>query len=480
MASTGSSAPSLGEARTMFNVLRQSSNPDVVDAIELLVRDAPDSKLCRINVLDFASNSGLNEEHTIAAFLHASRIGLFELSWNVLCPGCGGVLDPHTTLKTVRRDRYECELCAAGHKVTLDEIVEVTFTVTARVRRVAAHYPQTLSNYEYYQQLFWSSAVDLPEDFESEFEEAILDLVELPPGEKAVLSLALPEARVVVFDPITHTAHFLEVRGEPTRERRNISIIIKNIHAPTEPIRLHPGPARLLVENRTEMRVLPAVWVTGSAVHHIISKRKPFLTANRLFSNQVFRALYGSDPIDIDQHFSINNLTFLFTDLKDSTALYEHVGDLAAHDLVRKHFDTLADIVVLKAGAIVKTAGDAVMATFPSPDRAVVAALSMREAIERLNQDSKRKNIDLLLKIGIHSGPCLAVIENGRQDYFGRTVNIAARVQDLATSRAILATKPVVEASESAKYLEKNNLILVQRRAPLRGIAREMTVYEIP
>ena len=72
------------------------------------------------------------------------------------------------------------------------------------------------------------------------------------------------------------------------------------------------------------------------------------------------------------------------------------------------------------------------------------------------------------------------MIENGRQDYFGRTVNIAARVQDLATSRAILATKPVVEASETAKYLEKNNLILVQRRAPLRGIAREMTVYEIP
>ena len=74
----------------MFNVLRQSSNRDVTDAIELLVREAPDSKLCRINILDFASNSGLNEEHTIATFLHASRIGLFELSWNVLCPGCGG------------------------------------------------------------------------------------------------------------------------------------------------------------------------------------------------------------------------------------------------------------------------------------------------------------------------------------------------------------------------------------------------------
>jgi hypothetical protein len=113
MASAGSSTPTLGEAHAMFNVLRQSSSPDIVDAIERLIRDAPDHQLCRINVLNFASKSDLNEEHTIATFLHASRIGLFELSWNVLCPGCGGVLDPHTTLKTIRRDRYNCELCGA-------------------------------------------------------------------------------------------------------------------------------------------------------------------------------------------------------------------------------------------------------------------------------------------------------------------------------------------------------------------------------
>jgi len=268
------------------------------------------------------------------------------------------------------------------------------------------------------------------------------------------------------------------VRGEPTRERQNVSIIIKNLHAPTEPIRLQPGPSRLLIENRTEKRVLPAVWVTGSAVHHLISKRKPFLNANRLLSNRVFRELYGSNPIDIDQHFNINSLSFLFTDLKESTALYERVGDLAAHDLVRMHFDTLAEIVALKAGAIVKTTGDAVMATFPTPDRALVAALSMREAMDKINRE--RENINLLLKIGIHAGPCLAVMENGRQDYFGRTVNIAARVQHLADSRAILATAPVVENSETSKYLKANSLISVPKRAPLRGIAGEMMIYEIP
>src|ERR1700738_2252565 len=153
----------MSEATNLFTVLQQSADPGVVDAIEELVRDAPDRALCRINVLDFAAKTGLDEERTIAAFLHASRLGIFELSWNVLCPGCGGVLEAGTTLKTINREEYDCGLCAAGYKPTLDEMVEVTFTVSPRVRRIAAHSPDTLSEVEYYRQIFWSSGVALPE-----------------------------------------------------------------------------------------------------------------------------------------------------------------------------------------------------------------------------------------------------------------------------------------------------------------------------
>jgi class 3 adenylate cyclase len=466
------------ETHAMFNVLRQSANADVTDAIESLVRDAPDHKLCRINALDFASKRSLNEEQVIAAFLHAARIGLFELSWNVLCPGCGGVLDPNATLKTVRREKYECEQCAAGYQVTLDEIVEVALTVTARVRRIAAHSPETLSIWEYYRQILWSSGVDLPDAFERAMEEAILDSVELPPGEKAILSLPLPEARVIVFEPVTHAAQFLDVKGEPTGERQNVSVVINNVHAPTGSMQLRPGPVRFLFENRTNGRVLPAVWITGSAIHRLVGRRKPFLTAKRLLSNQTFRNVYGTETLDVDQRLNITSLTFLFTDLKDSVALYERIGDLAAHDLVRAHFHALTHIVASQGGAIVRTNGDAVMATFPTPDRAVAAALRMREAMHRLNQE--RKTEDLLLKIGIHEGPCLAVMENGRQDYFGRTVNVAARVQNLAVSREILATGSVIENPQTSMLLESNNLKPVMKRAALKGIADEMMVYEIP
>src|SRR5207302_9947165 len=174
--------------------------------------------LARVNVLAFARRSGLDEERAIAAFLHAARFGLFELSWNVLCPGCGGVLDAAATLKSVHGDEYNCALCAAGYEPTLDEMVEVTFTVSPRARRIAAHDPGRLPVWEYFRQVFWSSGTDLPEDaaFERLVGEITLEAIELPPGEKALLSLTLPADFVIVFEPVTHAAQFIDVKGEPT------------------------------------------------------------------------------------------------------------------------------------------------------------------------------------------------------------------------------------------------------------------------
>jgi class 3 adenylate cyclase len=468
----------MSEAKNLFAVLRQSADPAAAAAIEELVRDAPDRALSRINVLDFAARSGIDEERAIAAFLHASRLGLFELSWNVLCPGCGGVLDTSATLRSVNKEEYDCTLCAAGYRPTLDEMVEVTFTVSRRVRRIAAHDPHDLSFAEYFRQIFWGSGIDVPDDFEQLVEEIVLDSIELPPGEKALLSLQLPAEFIIVMDPVTHGTQFLDVKGEPTRERQNFSLVFDRLRAPTGTMTLRPGPLRLSLENRTDARVLPGLWIAGDRLHELLGGRRPFLTAKRLLTNQVFRDLYGADTIDVEQRLKITSLTFLFTDLKGSTELYERVGDLAAFDLVREHFKVLNEIVAAEAGAVVKTIGDAVMATFPTPDRAVAAALRMREAMRRLNDGRSRD--DLLLKIGIHEGPCLAVVLNNRQDYFGTTVNIAARVQGLADSRTILATGPVVSHPQASTVLQTNGLKPVSQHRALRGITDEVAIYEIP
>jgi class 3 adenylate cyclase len=463
------------ETDALFTALRQSAKPEPVNAIERLIRDAADRELSRINALAFAANHKLDEEDVIATFLHAARLGIFDMSWNILCPACGGVLDSGATLKTVKQAEYTCVLCAEGCEPTLDEIVEVTFTISPRVRRIAAHDPETLPFVEYYRQVFWSSGVDLPDDeaLAKWIKETTLDAVELSAGEKAVLSLQLPEGYVIVFDPVLHMSQHIEVTGEPTRDNQLLSFVMTRDHAPAAPVQMRPGPLQITLENRLNVRTLPAVWIVTDAVHELVSKRRPFLTAKRLLTNQTFRDIYRTDTLDVDQRLKITSLSFLFTDLKGSTELYERVGDLAAYDLVRAHFRVLHEIVAAERGAVVKTIGDAVMATFPTPDRAMAAALKMREALKDLKGD-------LLLKIGIHEGPCLAVSLNDRQDYFGRTVNIAARVQGLATSRSIFATNRVVTDREASKLLRLNGIAATPEKRSLRGIAKQVEIFEIP
>jgi class 3 adenylate cyclase len=468
----------MSEDQKLLAVLRQSADSGIVDLIEQLIRDAPDRELNRINVLAFAAKHRLDPERTIAAFLHAARLGLFEMSWNVLCPGCGGVLDAGTSLKTLHQEEYSCALCAAGYEPTLDEMVEVTFTVSPRVRKIAAHDPDMLPMPEYMRQIFWSSGVDLPDDLEPVIEEVLLDAVELPPGERAILSLQLPAEFVIIFDPVTHATQFVDVKGEPTRERQNLSLILNELHSENRTLELRPGPLRLQLENHTKRRTLPAVWIASDTLHDMMARRRPFLTAKRLLTNQTFRDIYRTETLDIDQRLKITSLTFLFTDLKGSTELYERVGDLVAYDLVREHFHALHEIVASEAGAVVKTIGDAVMATFPTPDHAVSAALRMREAMRSLNEQHGSE--DLLLKIGIHEGPCLAVVLNERQDYFGQTVNIASRVQNLAGSRSIYATGAVIENPEALEIIETQGLRPTLQKTTLRGINNEFSVYEIP
>jgi class 3 adenylate cyclase len=241
---------------------------------------------------------------------------------------------------------------------------------------------------------------------------------------------------------------------------------------------MRPGPLRLSLDNQTDVRVLPTVFIAADGLHHLLGNRKPFLTATRMLTNQTFRDVYKADNLSIDQRLKITSLTFLFTDLKGSTALYERVGDLAAFDLVRAHFHALLEIISSEKGAVVKTIGDAVMATFVKPEHALAAGLRMRAAMTKLNV--ARGTEDLIVKIGIHEGPCLAVMLNERQDYFGQTVNIAARVQSLSTSQEIHITGPVIGSPAVAAILEKAAIRPIKKEAALRGIADKIVVYEIP
>ncbi len=278
--------------------------------------------------------------------------------------------------------------------------------------------------------------------------------------------------------PVIHAAQFIDVKGEPTRERQTLSLVYRPGAQAYPDGRAAARPAAPVAGEPHRRRVIPTVFIVTEKLHEMMARRRAFLTAKRLLSNQTFRDLYRTDTLEVDQRLKITSLTFLFTDLRGSTELYERVGDLVAFDLVRAHFQVLHDIVAAEAGAVVKTIGDAVMATFPTPDRAIAAALRMREAMRELNSSSGSE--DLLLKIGVHEGPCIAVTLNDRQDYFGQTVNIASRVQGLANSSSIFVTGSVVDDDKTIDLLKSRSLTPQSHNASLRGIEREVLVYAIP
>ena len=135
----------MAEAIALWDLLRQTADPDAVAALKTAVDSDADRAVNRINPLAFAAARGLDEEAVIGSLVHAARLGLFDMSWNMLCPGCGGVLETSAALKTLNRDQYFCSLCVAENEPTLDQLIEVTFTVNPRVRRIAAHDPRRAS-----------------------------------------------------------------------------------------------------------------------------------------------------------------------------------------------------------------------------------------------------------------------------------------------------------------------------------------------
>jgi class 3 adenylate cyclase len=457
--------------------LEREIRPDTLRKIQDLIREAADHQLSRINPLRFGSEQGIPEREAIGAFVRATDVGLFDMTWSVLCPMCSGVLLKTGTLGSITEDSYECALCAISSAPVLDENVEVTFTISPRIRKVAAHNPDTLSFWDFAQQVSWSSGVELPSDASGLMGGAVLDTVVLPGHENQHRQITIETGRSVIFDLVSHSAQILNASGTRRETVKKVRFEIIDEHLRRVAIDMRPGPVELQLRNATSRRALPIVLRLDSSFEDLVRRRVPILTAKRLLTDQTFRDVYRTDFLTIDQRFKITSLTFLFTDLKGSTELYERIGDLAAYDLIQAHFRILEDIVKDRSGSIVKTIGDSVMATFPSPIEALRAALDMRKAMDDLNLRKHRD--DIILKIGLHVGPCLAVYVNERQDYFGQTVNIASRLQGLAKPLSILTTETLVADEACAGLIEEERLSVKHERSALRGIHDTLATYEI-
>jgi class 3 adenylate cyclase len=201
----------------------------------------------------------------------------------------------------------------------------------------------------------------------------------------------------------------------------------------------------------------------------------PYLSAKRLLTTQTFRDLFRAELIRGAEGIGVRDITLVFTDLKGSTELYERIGDLNAFALVQQHFERLTDVTVRHGGAVIKTLGDAVMAAFITPADAVGGALEMQAEIAAFNET--RPERDFLLKVGIHRGAAIAVTSNDRLDYFGQSVNIAARVGALADGGEICLTREVHDAPGVQEQLELHRAPVEPAR--LKGVHQTIPIWRV-
>jgi class 3 adenylate cyclase len=218
-----------------------------------------------------------------------------------------------------------------------------------------------------------------------------------------------------------------------------------------------PYPQRIYLER--------ADWYTNAA------------TAAQVTALQHFRDLFSDEVLRPGEEIGVQGMTILFSDLVGSTAMYNRWGDAASYALVREQFAFLQRIIREHDGAIVKTIGDAIMAAFFDPAQGVSAALAIQKEINIFNLSHADE--PLIIKLGLHQGPCLAVNLNDRLDYFGTTVNLAARLQGQSRGGDVVISDKLRRDSAVDKLLQSMNVQVDDFATSIKGFDEHFCLYRL-
>ena len=352
-----------------------------------------DTQLHRMRAFGFADAWGADRVRVLKLFLHAAEAGLLDVSWDVICPSCRGAKVRTSKLRDLRKEAH-CDACNIRYSADFAESVEVTFLPSPGIRNVE------VTDY------CSGGPVKAPH---------VVMQQQIPAGDTRTVALALKpwQYRLRSLKLPTH----MEVKVGSQVEGADITAILEPTGiAPRETIL--GEEFTLTIRNNTE--------TTHTVMLERTSDSDQATTAAFVTTMSEFRSLFASEVLAPDTEVRAGTLCLMFTDLRGSTSLYEKIGDTSAYARVRQHFENLREVVGTHGGTFVKTIGDAVMAAFTDPAGALGAAFDMHD---RMRLENEQQTPALTLKIGLHQGPCFAVNMNENLDYFGTTVNIAARVQ---------------------------------------------------
>lgn len=437
---TPGARPRIDAARQ--NLLTRGFSREALDRLFEYVEYADDISLARMRPYALAEEWKLPRRELLELCLHATRLGVLDLEWDLLCPLCRGASNTVETLGDVQKDVH-CEACHIDYEVNFERSVELTFHPNPAVRQVETRVyciggPQVTPH--------------------------IFAQHPLPPHSQATISIPLETGRYRLRTPQKRGGQFLfaDANGAPEMRLRAEQ---ENWNENEPRVNLQP---HLIFENATpedQMFILERwAWSDQS------------VTAADVTALQPFRDLFTNEALRSGEQFSVGGLTLVFTDLKRSTELYREIGDAPAFGRVLNHFEVIRSAVAQEQGAVVKTMGDAVMAVFRRPVNALRAMQQSQHALANPPNGIS----PLALKVGIHSGTCIAVNLNNRLDYFGTTVNAAARIASLSSGMDILLSNEVWMDPEVDRWMRCQTDVETERfEVKLRGFDELIALWRV-
>lgn len=415
----------------------------LVEQLKIFLTTADDLAAGRIRPYALADEWHTDRRETLHLFLHATRAGLLDFSWDLVCPHCRGAKASQTSLSGVKATAH-CDSCNIDFTANFDQSVELTFSPNAAVRSVpridyCVGGPQ-VTPHVVAQQL-------------------------LRAGEARQLPLALEPGRYRVRSPRLTTQHAFRVEPGAAAAAR-VDLAATSLSEPA-------------VAPAGELTIVNADSSEHLAIVEHLAWSDYSTTAAEVTSLQLFRDLFSREVLRAGEQISVGTMTVVFTDLKNSTQLYKDIGDAPAFGRVLTHFEILKAAVAAENGCIVKTMGDAIMAVFPRPVSALRAMLHAQRWLASPSDFALPAGINvppssikpLALKAGIHSGPCLAINQNDRLDYFGTTVNTTARLCALCTGTDVILSSATRADAEVAAHLAASApaLTVASETAKLKG-----------
>ncbi len=421
---------------------QQGTDTDSLTRLREFLEHADDLSIQRMRPYALADGWGLPRRTVLETFLRATRAGMLDLYWDLLCPECRGVAEDHQHLGDLSGTAH-CNTCRIEFDANFDHNVEVIFRPNPSVRSVDASVEFCVGSPQRQPHIAFSLIV--------------------PPREELPLSTMLNEGRYILRTSNLPGSQLLLAKSGGAEK---IDFRASSFGWSTNLLEIDPAPYIRLINETDQAQTFEmerTAWSDQAA------------TAADVTILQVFRDLFSSEVLRPGEEISVGSTTLMFTDLRNSTKLYREIGDAPAFGRVREHFEILEKAIAAEGGSIVKTMGDSIMAAFRNPASAVKSIWEVQKQL------SARGEPPLSIKAGIHYGPCIVVNLNDRLDYFGSTVNIAARLSHFSAGGEVILSEPIRNDPEVLAFLEKaaapNSMSRFQ--SEIRGFEQSMDLWKI-